>query len=91
LPAATIVTVITNGFLSQGPDLRVPLGELKAQATAASDGAVTLEIAERDHILRAVREVREANGVIGGAAARLGMKRTTLQSRMKNLRISRHP
>jgi transcriptional regulator with GAF, ATPase, and Fis domain len=49
-----------------------------------------LEIAERDHILRVVRE---ANGVIGGpagAAARLGMKPTTLQSRMKKLRISRH-
>jgi hypothetical protein len=49
-----------------------------------------LEIAERDHILRVVRE---ANGVIGGpagAAARLSMKPTTLQSRMKKLRISRH-
>ena len=51
---------------------------------------VTLEAAERDHILRALRE---ANGVIGGsagAAARLGMKRTTLQSRMTKLGISRH-
>ena len=77
-------------ILSQGPDLRVTLGELKAQATAASDGAVTLEAAERDHILRALRE---ADGVIGGpagAAARLGMKRTTLQSRMKKLGISHH-
>ncbi len=76
-------------ILSQGPDLRVPLGELKAQATAASEGAVTLEAAEREHILRVLRE---ANGVIGGpagAAARLGMKRTTLQSRMKKLGISR--
>jgi transcriptional regulator with GAF, ATPase, and Fis domain len=48
-----------------------------------SKGAVTLEIAEREHILRAVRD---ANGMIegpAGAAARLGMKRTTLQSRMK--------
>ncbi len=77
-------------ILSQGPDLRVTLGELKAHATAASDGAVTLEAAERDHILRALRE---ANGVIGGpagAAARLGMKRSTLQSRMTKLGISRH-
>jgi transcriptional regulator with GAF, ATPase, and Fis domain len=51
---------------------------------------VTLEIAERDHILRAVRE---ANGLIGGAAgaaARLGMKRKTLQPRMKKLGMSRH-
>ncbi len=77
-------------ILSQGPDLRVTLGELKAQATAVSDGTVTLEAAEREHILRALRE---ANGVIGGAAgaaARLGMKRTTLQSRMTKLGISRH-
>ncbi len=75
-------------ILSQGPDLRVPLAELKAQATADSDTAITLEAAERDHILRALRE---ANGVIGGqagAAARLGLKRTTLQSRMKKLGIS---
>ena len=76
-------------ILSQGPDLRVSLGELKAHATA-SDGAVTLEAAERDHILRALRE---ANGILGGpagAAARLGMKRTTLQSRMKKLGIPCH-
>ena len=41
---------------------------------------------------RSLRALREANGVIGGpsgAAARLGMKRTTLQSRMKKLGISR--
>ncbi|MCA1851172.1 MAG: sigma 54-interacting transcriptional regulator, partial [Beggiatoa sp.] len=78
-------------ILSQGPELRVPLGELKAQAMAPADGTVTLEAAEREHILRALRE---ANGVIGGAAgaaARLGIKRTTLQSRMNKLGISRHP
>ncbi|HZC01378.1 MAG TPA: sigma 54-interacting transcriptional regulator, partial [Gammaproteobacteria bacterium] len=76
-------------ILSQGPDLRVPLGELKAQATAAPNGVATLEAAEREHILRALRE---AHGVIGGptgAAAHLGMKRTTLQSRMRKLGISR--
>jgi formate hydrogenlyase transcriptional activator len=75
-------------ILSQGSELRVPLGELKAQATAASHGVATLEAAEREHILRALQE---AHGVIGGptgAAARLGMKRTTLQSRMKKLGIS---
>jgi formate hydrogenlyase transcriptional activator len=76
-------------ILSQGPELRVPLVELKAQATAASHGMATLEAAEREHILRALQE---AHGVIGGptgAAASLGMKRTTLQSRMKKLGISR--
>jgi formate hydrogenlyase transcriptional activator len=76
-------------ILSQGPELRVPLVELKAQATAASHGVATLEAAEREHILRALQE---AHGVIGGptgAAASLGMKRTTLQSRMKKLGIYR--
>ena len=75
-------------ILSQGSELRVPLGELKAQATVAPNGVATLEAAEREHILRALQE---AHGVIGGptgAAARLGMKRTTLQSRMKKLGIS---
>lgn len=79
-------------ILSQGPDLRVPLGELKSPTTAvSSDGDVTLEAAERKHILRALQE---ANWVIGGpsgAAARLGMKRTTLQSKMRKLGISRQP
>ncbi len=76
-------------ILSQGPNLLVPLGELKASATAAPDGAATLEAAERKHILHALRE---ANWVIGGpsgAAARLGMKRTTLQSKIRKLGISR--
>ncbi|MCI0557114.1 MAG: sigma 54-interacting transcriptional regulator, partial [Nitrososphaera sp.] len=76
-------------ILSLGPDLRVPLGELKPQPTAVSDEVATLEAAERKHILRALQE---ANWVIGGpsgAATRLGMKRTTLQSRMRKLGISR--
>ncbi len=76
-------------ILSQGPNLHVPLGELKAPSTAAPDGAATLEAAERTHILRTLRE---ANWVIGGpsgAATRLGMKRTTLQSKIQKLGISR--
>ena len=46
-----------------------------------------MEAAEREHILRVLHET---NGVIGGpsgAAARLGMKRTTLQYRMKRVGI----
>ena len=78
-------------ILSQGPNLRVPLGELKVSATTVPDGGATLEAAERKHILHALRE---ANWVIGGpsgAAARLGMKRTTLQSKIRKLGISRQP
>jgi formate hydrogenlyase transcriptional activator len=80
-------------ILSRGVQLEIPLVELRQAARpprfAAANGAATLEQAEREHI---VRVLTEANWVIGGsdgAAARLGMKRTTLQSRMKNLGITR--
>ncbi len=78
-------------ILSLGPDLRVPLGELKLQPTAVSDGVATLEAAERKHILRALQETNWVIGGPSGAATRLGMKRTTLQSRMRKLGISRQP
>ena len=55
-------------ILSQGPELRVPLGELKVQPPAASPGVTTLEAAEREHILRALQG---AHGVIGGPSVPL--------------------
>ena len=77
-------------ILSDGPVLRAPLSELRAvPVRRGGDRAVTLRDLEREHILRAVRE---AGGVLGGprgAAARLGMKRTTLQSRLAKLGIRR--
>ena len=76
-------------ILSQGPDLHVPLGELKAPTAAALNGAATLEAAEREHILRVLRETKWVIGGPSGAAARLGMKRTTLQSKIRKLGISR--
>ena len=76
-------------ILSRGPDLHVPIGELKAQATAVANGATTLEAAEREHILRILSETNWVIGGSSGAAARLGMKRTTLQSKMRKLEISR--
>jgi formate hydrogenlyase transcriptional activator len=75
-------------ILSPGPDLHVPLAELRISDTAPANGVATLEAAEREHILRALEQ---ANWVIGGpsgAATRLGMKRTTLQSKMRKLGIS---
>ncbi len=77
-------------ILSHGTDLRVPLGELKVRNTTPFDGEATLEAAERRHILRALEETDWTIGGASGAAARLGMKRTTLQSRIKKLGISRH-
>src|SRR3989442_633267 len=75
-------------ILSQGPDLHVPLGELKAPTAAALNGAATLEAAEREHILRVLRETKWVIGGPSGAATRLGMKRTTLQSKIRKLGIS---
>jgi formate hydrogenlyase transcriptional activator len=73
-------------ILTTSPVLRVPLGELRSNAKPSS-GKVPPEV-ERELILQALKE---AGGVIGGtsgAANRLGMKRTTLYSKMKKLNIS---
>jgi formate hydrogenlyase transcriptional activator len=50
---------------------------------------VTLEEAERDHILRALEQTGWVIGGAGGAAARLGLKRTSLVSTMRRLGIVR--
>jgi formate hydrogenlyase transcriptional activator len=74
-------------ILTRGASLEIPLAELRAATDTPTP--VTLQDAERDHIRRSLEQ---ANGVVGGpngAAARLGMKRTTLQSKMKKLGISR--
>src|SRR5213592_130828 len=76
-------------ILSQGPDLHAPLGELKAPAPSGHNGVATLEAAEREHIQRVLRETNWVIGGPSGAAARLGMKRTTLQSKIRKLGISR--
>src|SRR5205085_477462 len=54
-----------------------------------SDDAVTLADAERDHILNALRESNWVVGGAAGAAARLGVKRTTLISKMRKCGVSR--
>jgi formate hydrogenlyase transcriptional activator len=80
-------------ILSRGTELQLPLAELKqrtkAPVTVSSNGLETLEHAEREHIVRALGETRWVIGGPRGAAARLGMKRTTLQSRMRKLGIDR--
>jgi formate hydrogenlyase transcriptional activator len=74
-------------ILTQGSELRIPVAELRAHADAAPSGISTLEAAERQHILRALERSRGIIGGPGGAAVRLGIKRTTLQSRMRRLGI----
>ena len=72
-------------ILSQGPNLRAPLAELRANAVADAGGS-TLEEVERNHILSVFRET---GGTVSTAAARLGMPRTNLNAMMKKLGISR--
>jgi len=77
-------------ILSPGPTLQVPLAELKQSEKAPPTAhTMSLTAAEAAHIQRVLKET---NGVIGGpsgAAARLGMKRTTLHAKIKKLGIAR--
>jgi len=75
-------------ILSSGRTLQVPLGSLKRAAQVRSKDAVnTLEEANRVHILKTLEETRGVIGGRSGAAARLGMKRSTLYFRMQKLGI----
>jgi formate hydrogenlyase transcriptional activator len=55
----------------------------------AQPAAGTLEATEREAIMRTLRETNWVLGGPNGAATRLGLKRTTLQSRMQRLGIRR--
>lgn len=77
-------------ILSRGSTLHVPLSELGAPAGSETAADHTLDNAERQHIIRVLKET---SGVISGpqgAARRLGLKRTTLQSKMQRLKITRN-
>jgi formate hydrogenlyase transcriptional activator len=85
-------------ILSRGSVLNVPVSELRSVAPAAMAAAasipqgpqpLTLEDTEREHILKVLRETRGVLGGPDGAASRLGLKRTTLQGKMKKLGIDR--
>ncbi len=77
-------------ILSAGGELRVELPEMQQSASFGSqDGHSSHDSAERERILRALRETHGRISGPDGAAARLGVKRTTLQSRMKKLNIDR--
>jgi transcriptional regulator with GAF, ATPase, and Fis domain len=78
-------------ILTRGPVLYVPLAELQMEEESRDAGSQdpTLETAEREHILRVLREAKGQIGGDDGAAARLGLKRTTLNSKLKKLGIER--
>jgi formate hydrogenlyase transcriptional activator len=81
-------------ILCPGPVLRVPVRDLHHRTIAVPNNGhagqhQTLEEAERAHILRTLKEVNWVVGGPNGAAARLGMNRSTLQFRIKKLGIVR--
>ncbi len=77
-------------ILSTGPVLKVPLGDLKPRPTANGvTKDVTLHEAQRKHILAVLEETNWVLGGENGAATRLGIKRSTLQFRMRKLGIYR--
>lgn len=78
-------------ILTEGNTLQPPLRDLNRlpKAEAESLDAVTLDEAQRDHIRKTLEDARWVVGGPQGAAARLGVKRSTLYSRMQKLGISR--
>lgn len=77
-------------ILTQGRVFFAPMAELRiASPDRTKKSGSTLEDVERDYILRTLRESGGVIAGVHGAAARLGMKRTTLQSRMQKLGITR--
>ena len=77
-------------ILTKGSVLHVPISELRRTGSEPSGSvSITLETAERQHILQALRECHGVVGGAKGAAARLGLNRSTLNSRMRKLGIKR--
>jgi formate hydrogenlyase transcriptional activator len=82
-------------ILSTGPTLDVPVAALNprrstaAPGTKPGSGAETLEDADRRHIIAALESTNWVLAGPNGAAARLGVKRSTLQFRMRKLGIAR--
>ena len=74
---------------SQETELHVSLAELAPSARDRTPPTATLDATEREHILRVLKATRWIIGGPSGAAAQLGMKRTTLQSKMQRLGITR--
>lgn len=75
-------------ILSQGPSLEIPLAELEPENDSIGSDLKLIDF-EREHILRALNETNWVVAGPSGAAAKLGMKRTSLQYKMQRLGIVR--
>jgi formate hydrogenlyase transcriptional activator len=76
-------------ILASGRELRVPMQDLRAKAAASEVMNGSLRDVTRERIVQALRESGNVVAGPSGAAARLGLKRTTLQSMMRRLDIRR--
>jgi formate hydrogenlyase transcriptional activator len=76
-------------ILSRATTLLAPVMELRSRVGSVTTLPITLDQAESSHILHALRETNWVIGGPKGAAARLGIKRTTLIAKMRRLRLSR--
>ena len=76
-------------ILSQGEELEVPIAELHGSRNNISTPASTFHDAERKVILDALTASSGQISGRGGAAERLGLKRTTLQNKMRRLGINK--
>jgi formate hydrogenlyase transcriptional activator len=79
-------------ILTRGAVLQVPISDLIGKTAPVPLNArpsLDVETTERATILKALEDSRGQVGGPDGAAARLGLKRTTLQSRIRKLNISR--
>jgi formate hydrogenlyase transcriptional activator len=74
-------------IVSPGPLFDPPLSQLRIQKASAPKNGKTLDDATRDHVLQTLEETRWVVGGRHGAAARLGIARTTLIAKMRRLGI----
>ncbi len=76
-------------ILTQGDELQVPRIELKSPPLRTAAPEATFEAAERQVIIDALKAASGKLAGKSGAAERLGLKRTTLQNKMRRLNITR--
>ena len=79
-------------ILTHGSTLQIAISDLgltSRSSVPSSGGSKMSQATERQAIIRALEDAKGQVGGPDGAAARLGMKRTTLQSRMRKLNIAR--
>jgi formate hydrogenlyase transcriptional activator len=76
-------------ILTRSTELRAPVAELRNEDLTTAPRARTLADADRAHIISTLHETNWVVGGLNGAAARLGLKRSTLISKMLKLGVSR--